>query len=60
MNHPQLCARVEELGFYLKFEGHLPREVYQFVVLASPSRRVPRSSGPTTWPTPVRRESPKR
>ena len=34
MNHPQLCARVEELGFYLKFEGHLPREVYQFVVLS--------------------------
>jgi 4-carboxymuconolactone decarboxylase len=34
MNHPQLCARVEELGFYLKFEGTLPREVYQFVVLA--------------------------
>jgi len=34
MNHPQLCKRVEELGFYLKFQGHLPRDVYQFVVLA--------------------------
>ena len=34
MNHPQLCRRVEELGFYLKFEGHLPRLVYQFTVLA--------------------------
>lgn len=34
MNHPQLCKRVEELGFYLKFEGHLPRPVYQFTVLA--------------------------
>jgi 4-carboxymuconolactone decarboxylase len=34
MNHPELCRRVEELGFYLKFQGHLPREVYQFVVLA--------------------------
>lgn len=34
MNHPQLCKRVEELGFYLKFEGHLPRLVYQFTVLA--------------------------
>ena len=34
MNHPQLCRRVEELGFYLKFQGHLPREVYQFVVLS--------------------------
>lgn len=33
MNHPELCARVEELGFYLKFQGHLPRDVYQFVVL---------------------------
>jgi len=33
MNHPQLCERVEDLGYYLKFEGHLPREVYQFVVL---------------------------
>ena len=34
MNHPQLCKRVEELGYYLKFEGHLPRLVYQFTVLA--------------------------
>lgn len=34
MNHPQLCKRVEELGFYLKFQGHLPRLVYQFTVLA--------------------------
>lgn len=34
MNHPQLCKRVEELGYYLKFEGHLPRIVYQFTVLA--------------------------
>lgn len=33
MNHPQLCAKVEDLGYYLKFEGHLPRDVYQFVVL---------------------------
>jgi len=33
MNHPQLCARVEDLGYYLKFEGHLPRDVYQAVVL---------------------------
>lgn len=40
MNHPQLCKRVEELGFYLKFEGHLPRLVYQFTVLA-----VARSTG---------------
>lgn len=40
MNHPQLCKRVEELGFYLKFEGHLPRLVYQFTVLS-----VARSTG---------------
>ena len=33
MNHPQLCERIEELGYYLKFEGRLPREIYQFVVL---------------------------
>jgi 4-carboxymuconolactone decarboxylase len=33
MNHPQLCAKIEDLGYYLKFEGHLPRDVYQFVVL---------------------------
>lgn len=40
MNHPQLCKRVEELGYYLKFEGHLPRLVYQFTVLS-----VARSTG---------------
>ncbi len=34
MNHPQLCRRIEDLGFYLKFQGHLPRPVYQFAVLA--------------------------
>ena len=34
MNHPQLCQRIEALGYYLKFDGHLPRDVYQFVVLA--------------------------
>ncbi|MDQ7825152.1 MAG: carboxymuconolactone decarboxylase [Candidatus Eremiobacteraeota bacterium] len=34
MNHPVLCQKVEELGYYLKFEGHLSREVYQFAVLA--------------------------
>jgi 4-carboxymuconolactone decarboxylase len=33
MNHPQLCEKIEDLGYYLKFEGHLPRDVYQFVVL---------------------------
>lgn len=34
MNHPELCQKVEALGYYLKFQGHLPREVYQFVVLS--------------------------
>ncbi len=33
LNHPELARRVEELGFYLKFEGVLPRSVYQFIVL---------------------------
>jgi 4-carboxymuconolactone decarboxylase len=33
MRHPELCRRIEELGFYLKFEGHLSREIYQFAVL---------------------------
>ncbi len=34
MNHPELCQKIEALGFYLKFTGHLPRNIYQFVVLA--------------------------
>jgi 4-carboxymuconolactone decarboxylase len=34
LNHPELARRVEELGFYLKFEGALPRPVYQFIVLS--------------------------
>jgi 4-carboxymuconolactone decarboxylase len=33
MNHPQLARRIDDLGFFLKFHGRLPREVYQFVVL---------------------------
>ena len=33
LNHPELARRIEELGFYLKFEGALPRTIYQFVVL---------------------------
>lgn len=33
MNHPQLCKRIEDLGYYLKFDGHLARDVYQFVVM---------------------------
>jgi 4-carboxymuconolactone decarboxylase len=33
MNHPRLCAKIEDLGYYLKFEGRLPRDIYQFAVL---------------------------
>ena len=33
LNHPELARRIEELGFFLKFEGALPRQIYQFVVL---------------------------
>jgi 4-carboxymuconolactone decarboxylase len=33
LNHPELARRIEELGFFLKFEGTLPRTVYQFIVL---------------------------
>ena len=33
-NHPELAKRVEELGFFLKFEGVLPRKAYQFIVLS--------------------------
>src|SRR3954469_23606463 len=34
LNHPELARRIEELGFFLKFEGALPRTVYQFIVLS--------------------------
>jgi hypothetical protein len=27
LNHPELARRVEELGFFLKFEGTLPRTI---------------------------------
>lgn len=40
LNHPELARRVEELGFFLKFEGALPRTIYQFIVLT-----VARSTG---------------
>lgn len=34
MNHPELCQKIEALGGYLKFDGHLSRDIYQFVVLS--------------------------
>jgi 4-carboxymuconolactone decarboxylase len=33
MNHPHLAEKIEALGYCLKFQGRLPREVYQYVVL---------------------------
>lgn len=33
LNHPELARRIEALGFFLKFEGVLPRTAYQFIVL---------------------------
>jgi 4-carboxymuconolactone decarboxylase len=34
LNHPELARRMEELGFFLKFEATLPRPIYQFIVLS--------------------------
>jgi 4-carboxymuconolactone decarboxylase len=33
MNHPELAEKIEALGYFLKFQGALSREIYQFVVL---------------------------
>ena len=33
LHHPQLADRIEQLGGFLKFDGVLPRDRYQFVVL---------------------------
>jgi 4-carboxymuconolactone decarboxylase len=38
LNHPKLAGRIEQLGYYLKFESELPRDVYQFVVLTFAKR----------------------
>src|SRR4029450_5671481 len=35
LNHPELARRIEELGFFLKFEGALPRTGYKFIVLTA-------------------------
>lgn len=34
LNHPELARHIEDLGFFLKFEGVLPRTAYQFIVLS--------------------------
>jgi 4-carboxymuconolactone decarboxylase len=33
LNHPELAQRIEQLGYYYKYESTLPRDVYQFIVL---------------------------
>ncbi len=50
MNHPELTQLIERLGYYLKFEGKLPRDAYQFIVSIHCQKnwsglRVGRSSG---------------
>jgi 4-carboxymuconolactone decarboxylase len=39
MNHPELAQHIEQLGYYLKFDGKLRRDAYQFIVL-SMARRI--------------------
>ena len=41
LNHPELAKRVEQLGFFLKFEGVLPRPAYQFIVMTISNMRLP-------------------
>ena len=48
LNHPELARRIEELGFFLKFEGALPRTVYQFIVLTVARGPAPTSNGTIT------------
>ena len=38
LNHPQLAAYIERLGYFYKFEGTLSRDVYQFIVLSIAKR----------------------
>jgi len=38
LNHPELAKRIEQLGFYYKYEATLPRDVYQFIVLVFSNR----------------------
>lgn len=33
LNDPELAKRVEQLGYYYKYEATLPRDIYQFIVL---------------------------
>lgn len=38
LNHPDLARLIEQLGYYYKYEATLPRDVYQFIVLAAAKR----------------------
>lgn len=38
MNHPELAQHIESLGYFLKFQGKLPRDAYQFIVLSTARR----------------------
>jgi 4-carboxymuconolactone decarboxylase len=38
LNHPELAKRIEQLGYYYKYEATLPRDVYQFIVLVFAKR----------------------
>ena len=38
LNHPHLAGLIEQLGYYYKYEATLPRDIYQFVVLATAKR----------------------
>jgi 4-carboxymuconolactone decarboxylase len=38
LNHPELAQRIEQLGYYYKYEATLPRDVYQFIVLVFAKR----------------------
>lgn len=38
MNHPELARLIEQLGYCLKFDGKLPRDAYQFIVLSMARR----------------------
>lgn len=34
LHHPVVAQKIEQLGFHYRFEGALPRHVYEFVVLS--------------------------
>ena len=48
LNHPELARRIEELGFFLKFEGALPRRSTSSSCSPSRARPAPTSNGTIT------------